>query len=239
MGFCCCCCDTPNPQPSDHKMLPMEVITTEESEQIVLSDKPDPPSPVKPLAKPPTPKVLDFNLGMGTGKMEFTSYPNGGMGSMKDNINNQYQDNATVLASGLCIKLLLITKKCWGVIGLDLDDGPNGNAARYFRELFEYDLNCNGDGIKPGMSNAQGQIDLDRSDNFSKFGGYGNLDSWKGIFRSRGPRLALLFEFFRGNMAQGVRGIIDPQDPLNPYGFSQLKDLDEDDKKAYKKMLLD
>ena len=40
-------------------------------------------------------------------------------------------------------------------------------------------------------------------------------------------------------MAQGIRGIIEPGDPLNPYGFGQLKDLDEEDKLAYKKMLMD
>lgn len=106
--------------------------------------------------------------------------------------------------------MLLITKKCWGVIGLDLDEGPDGNAARYCRELLEYELNCDGDGIKPGLSNAEGQIDLDRSDNYSRYNGFGNLDSWKGISRSRGPREVLLFEFYRGNMAQGIRGIIEP-----------------------------
>ena len=117
---------------------------SEESEVVSVAHSPKPP-PVK-----------GFNFDMGTGKMEFTSYPNGGMESMKENIGMDHPDNVTVLASGLCINMLLITKKCWGVIGLDLDDGPDGNAQRYRRELLEYDLSCDGDGIKPGMSNAEG-----------------------------------------------------------------------------------
>jgi hypothetical protein len=74
------------------------------------------------------------------------------------------------------------------VIGLDLDDGPDGNAARYQRHMVEFGMDCGGDGKKPGMTNANGEIDSDRSDNYSKFRGYGNTDSWKGIFRSNGPR---------------------------------------------------
>ena len=96
-------------------------------------------------------------------------------------------------------------------------------------------MNCDGDGNgkKPGLKNANGEIESDRSDNYSRFKGYGNTDSWKGILRSMGPRTVFLFEFDRGNTAQGFRGIIDPNDPLNPYGFAKLKDLDADDKAAY------
>lgn len=100
-------------------------------------------------------------------------------------------------------------------------------------------MDCGGDGKKPGLSNASGDIDSDRSDNYSKFGGFGNTDSWKGIYRSKGPRNATLFEFFRGNSAQGFRGIIDPSDPNNPYGISAMKDLDAADKAAYQQILMD
>ena len=89
MGFCCCC-DAPNPEQSDHKLMtPMQSVMSEESEEVVLSDKPVPPNPkLSPKPSPkPSPKVAEFNFDMGTGKMEFTSYPNGGMESMKENIN--------------------------------------------------------------------------------------------------------------------------------------------------------
>ncbi len=34
-----------------------------------------------------------------------------------------------------------------------------------------------------------------------------------------------LIELFRGGTAMGVRGIIDPFDPQNPYGPSSSKDI--------------
>lgn len=49
-------------------------------------------------------------------------------------------------------------------------------------------MNCDGDGKKPGLRNANGEEDSDRSDNYSRFKGFGNSDSWKGILRSMGPR---------------------------------------------------
>lgn len=40
----------------------------------------------------------------------------------------------------------------------------------------------------------------------------------KGVFVVLAGREKEDFSFWRGNLAQGVRGIIDPFDPLNPYG---------------------
>lgn len=88
------------------------------------------------------------------------------------------------LENGLSVAFLQVTSNCWGVIGLDVEDGPDGNKAKYQREMIEYGMDCDGNGKKPGMSNANGEIDSDRSDNYSKFNGFGNTDSWKGIYRS-------------------------------------------------------
>ena len=40
----------------------------------------------------------------------------------------------------------------------------------------------------------------------------------QGVFGMMGPREASCESFWRGNLASGVRGIIDPFDPSNPYG---------------------
>ena len=40
--------------------------------------------------------------------------------------------------------------------------------------------------------------------------------------RIKPPPSATLFEFNRGDFASGVRGIIDPFDPENPYGPASL-----------------
>lgn len=39
-----------------------------------------------------------------------------------------------------------------------------------------------------------------------------------GVFAMMGPREASCESFWRGNLASGVRGVIDPFDPENPYG---------------------
>jgi hypothetical protein len=49
-------------------------------------------------------------------------------------------------------------------------------------------------------------------------GEYGDSSLWYGMYRFAPCREAESFEFWRGNYATGVRGIIDPFDPDNPYG---------------------
>lgn len=49
-------------------------------------------------------------------------------------------------------------------------------------------------------------------------GEYGDSSSWLGVYRYVPFREVTSFEFWRGNYATGVRGIIDPFDPDNPYG---------------------
>ena len=41
-------------------------------------------------------------------------------------------------------------------------------------------------------------------------GEFGDSDSWQGVFRMEPFREASFFEFWRGNYATGIRGIIDP-----------------------------
>lgn len=53
--------------------------------------------------------------------------------------------------------------------------------------------------------------------------GYGS--SSKGIYRILPYRETSLIELFRGGTAMGVRGIIDPFDPENPYGPKSSKDI--------------
>ena len=77
---------------------------------------------------------------MCTGKMDFTSYPNGSIKAVKNGAGQRGggndpnggsgfdKDGNVILESGLSVLSLLITRKCWGIIGLDLDDGPDGNA---------------------------------------------------------------------------------------------------------------
>ena len=79
--------------------------------------------------------------------------------------------------------MLPVSKKCWGVIGLDHDDGVDN---KYQRFSIEYEL-CP-DGGYGTNNNANGEIDSERSDNYSRFKGFGNGDSWKGIHRYIGPR---------------------------------------------------
>lgn len=60
-------------------------------------------------------------------------------------------------------------------------------------------------------------------------GEYGDSSSWKGVYRFSPCREADAFEFWRGNYATGVRGIIDPLDPDNPYGPKSAADLGDMD----------
>lgn len=56
-------------------------------------------------------------------------------------------------------------------------------------------------------------------------GEYGDSSSWHGVYRYLPFREATSFEFWRGNFATGVRGIIDPFDPDNPYGPKSASDM--------------
>ena len=56
-------------------------------------------------------------------------------------------------------------------------------------------------------------------------GEYGDSSSWHGIFRMEPFREVTSFSFWRGNYATGIRGIIDPFDPDNPYGPKSAADL--------------
>jgi hypothetical protein len=58
-------------------------------------------------------------------------------------------------------------------------------------------------------------------------GEFGDGENWKGIFRMAPFREAVDFAFWRGNYATGVRGIIDPFDPDNPYGVKNASDLSD------------
>jgi hypothetical protein len=66
---------------------------------------------------------------------------------------------------------------------------------------------------KSGGKRWQDGMDSDMSFNYGKHGGFGDSEGWKGIHRKVPPPHKSLFEFFRGNFAAGVRGIIDPFDP--------------------------
>lgn len=46
---------------------------------------------------------------------------------------------------------------------------------------------------------------------------FGDPTSYHGIYHAAGFREVELFEFDRGTGATGIRGIIDPFDPANPY----------------------
>ena len=75
-----------------------------------------------------------------------------------------------------------MTNKGLGVIGLDHE------TLDYWGQSIEYELSpYGGDGTNP---NANGEIDSERDDNYSRFNGFGNGDSFKGIFRCIGPRSA-------------------------------------------------
>ena len=63
----------------------------------------------------------------------------------------------------------------------------------------------------------QGSLSCQERPSFIK-GEFGQGDSWLGIFRILPYREVTSFSFWRGNFATGVRGIIDPIDPDNPYG---------------------
>ena len=56
-------------------------------------------------------------------------------------------------------------------------------------------------------------------------GEFGDSSSWHGMYRYQPFREATLFEYWRGNFATGVRGIIDPFDPDNPYGPKSASDM--------------
>jgi hypothetical protein len=72
-------------------------------------------------------------------------------------------------------------------------------------------------------------MDSDLSFNYGKLGGFGDSSGWKGIHRMVPPPFKTLFEFNRGNWAIGVRGIIDPFDPENPYGPAARGNLSDSD----------
>ena len=107
------------------------------------------------------------------------------------------------------------TNRCLGVYGMDLNDGKG---TKYEGEIFEFDMDCD----KSGGKIWQDGMDSEMSFNYARWGGFGDSEGWKGIFRIRPPPSATLFEFNRGNFASGVRGIIDPFDPENPYGPASL-----------------
>ena len=56
-------------------------------------------------------------------------------------------------------------------------------------------------------------------------GNYGTGDSYFGIYFLLASRETESFEFWRDHQSQGVRGIIDPLDPENPYGPSGYQDM--------------
>jgi len=125
-----------------------------------------------------------------------------------------------------------LTKKAWGVVGLDLND--DGIDTKYTRFSYEYELNpYGGEGTN---KNANGEIDSEGSDNYSRFKGFGNSDSYMGIRRHIGPRTAKAMQFDICSET-GVRAIIDPLDPLNPYGIRQISNMDEEDKAEFHEML--
>ena len=127
------------------------------------------------------------------------------------NIEECYLGKSFIIAQSnrlddLIIKDLFKTNKCFGVIGNDLNDG---NGKKYEVELFEFDMDClntKGKVLEEGM-------DTELSFNYGLWGGFGDSTGWKGICRMVPPPFKKLFEFDRGNFAQGVRGIIDPFDP--------------------------
>ena len=59
----------------------------------------------------------------------------------------------------------------------------------------------------------------------NSYAGFGDKSSFKGYYRVLAFREAESVEFCRGNFATGIRGIIDPQDPDNPYGPKSKEEL--------------
>jgi hypothetical protein len=108
---------------------------------------------------------------------------------------------------------------------MDLNDGKG---TKYEGEIFEFDMDCD----KSGGKHWQDGMDSEMSFNYARWGGFGDSEGWKGIYRVKPPPSATLFEFNRGNFASGVRGIIDPFDPENPYGPASLQSLNESDMMA-------
>lgn len=98
---------------------------------------------------------------------------------------------------------------------MDLNDGKG---TKYEAEIFEFDIDCD---KSKGKCWEEG-MDPELSFNYGLWGGFGESDGWKGINRWIPPPSRSMIEFDRGNYAQGVRGIIDPFDPLNPYGPASL-----------------
>ena len=103
-------------------------------------------------------------------------------------------------------------------LGLLNDDDENEMKRGYGsvsdgKEVYEYCLNMpsNEDNCKMRPSYVVGE--------------FGDSSSWLGVFRMEPFREASFFEFWRGNYATGVRGIIDPFDPDNPYGPKSAADL--------------
>lgn len=59
------------------------------------------------------------------------------------------------------------------------------------------------------------------------YGEFGDSSSWVGLYRKLPYREVSSFSFWRGNMATGVRGIIDPFDPDNPYGPKSAQEFSD------------
>ena len=113
-----------------------------------------------------------------------------------------------------------MTDKCWGVYAVqsykveaneyssESDEPVFGtfSAKVYTAEVEEYELNCSD--ADPQGDDSEGLL----------LGGYGSKNSHLAYKRMMGSRTVSLFEYSRGNSATGVKGIIDINDPLNPYG---------------------
>lgn len=109
------------------------------------------------------------------------------------------------------------------IIGLGLlnDDDDENDIRRGYgtvfdgKECFEFclDMPGNNDNCKMRPSYIVGE--------------FGDTSSWHGMYRFAPFREAEFFEFWRGNYATGVRGIIDPFDPDNPYGPQSAADFGE------------
>lgn len=124
------------------------------------------------------------------------------------------------------IKDLYKTNKCYGIFGMDLNDGKG---PKYEAEYYEFNMDCD---KTRGRFWQEGIDESDLSINYGRWGGFGDSAGWKGIQRVIPPPSRSLFEFDRGTFAQGVRGIIDPFDPENPYGPATLQNLSESDMRA-------
>ena len=145
--------------------------------------------------------------------------------------------------------------KGWGAFGdeKDLDDGWTKD---YTREVCEYELdasNCaaldpnKGKGCASGgypkrasTRRSVGNESEDPNDpseglyypdgslirDSRTLGGFGDKSSFRGYYRVLPFREAESVEFCRGNFATGIRGVIDPQDPDNPYGPKSKEELE-------------